>query len=149
MPEPDKKIILPDDPQFKQLLPQAKEAFLKSQKLATNEDFAAKRRGVELKWVKVEKSRYELNYTTDVMSDDASKIVFHFKRITASDMEKLAAFLWHELTQRAKPIAQIEAGISPIFKSQWDLVLFLVPKNLVEFTRDQVLQLLDIFDRTR
>jgi hypothetical protein len=83
------------------------------------------------------------------MSDDTSKIVFHFKRITVADMEKLAPFLWHELTQRAKPIAQIEAGISPLFKNQWDLVLFLVPRDLVEFTKNQVLQLLDIFDRTK
>jgi len=64
-------------------------------------------------------------------------------------MEKLAGFLYYELTQKVKPNAQIEAGISPIFKNQWDLVLFLVPTFQVQIVRDQVLQLLDIFDRTK
>lgn len=148
-PQKPKKIILPDDPQFRNLLPEAKSAFLKSQKLTTNENFDSKPHGVDLKWVKIEKSRYELDYTTDAMSDDQSKIVFHFKRITAKDMERLAGFLYYELTERVKPQAQIEAGISPIFKNQWDLILFLVPTFQVQIVRDQILHLLDIFDRTK
>lgn len=95
---------------------------------------------------------FELHFTTVQQTEDLAKIVFHFKKISVTTMKKLAPYLHHEITEKMKPAAAIEAGRSPLaedsfeHRSQWDLILFHVPNTSVPMIRDGVIEIVKRFD---
>jgi len=76
---------------------------------------------------------------------ELSKIVFHINKLAPRVANRLSLYLRDEITLKMKPPALVEAGHSPLFRDQWDLVLFHLPVFRAPMIRDAILQILDRF----
>ena len=105
----------------------------------------------EVEFEMIKFPNFELHFTTVQQTEELAKIVFHFKRIPKKTMEKLSRYLHHEVTEKMKPTAAIEAGKSPLgetsfeHRSQWDLILFHVPNVSVPTVRDGIIEIIKRF----
>lgn len=119
------------------------EAFTKEGGMAADE-FAPALPG-EIEWHEIEKKNFVVHHAVVPQNEELSKVVFHIKKIAPRVMEALSIFLYNEITKKMKPPAQVEAGHSPLYRDQWDLVLFHLPKFRAPMVRDQILAVMDKF----
>lgn len=108
------------------------------------EEFAPALPG-EVSWDEIAKPHFLIRHAVISQNAENSKIVFHIKNIAPRVMNALSLFLRDEITKKMKPPALVEAGASPLFASQWDLVLFHLPPFRAPMIRDQILGIMDRF----
>jgi len=90
--------------------------------------------------------RYQAHIGTQALGDQ-SKVFIHFKQIVSADLEELSAYLY-DLVARKLNIqgTQAEAGVSPLFRNQYDFVLLGVPRLREKETLRRIAKaLLDTF----
>lgn len=105
---------------------------------------------LELQWepISVNRERYTLEGRSSVVPTykGLTKIVFHITRGSINDLERVAEAL--ALAVQGLDISGTfaEAGVSPVFRGQWDFVLFQVPSvnahNVHSYLRDVALRAL-------
>jgi hypothetical protein len=143
------KIILPTDPKFKKALetyaPGAFKSYLKDS--GGLESMGDEPSGLEPTWVHREYPRFHLNHTIMDLSPTQSKIVMHFKKISPQDMETLGEVVYRTL-QGTSMSVQAEAGRSPVYRSQWDLIIF-TTKFEAPMLRNRILSQVDHFEDFR
>lgn len=108
------------------------------------EEFAAALPG-EVQWDVEAKKHFEVHHAVIPQNQDLAKVVFHVKKVAPRVADALSLFLRDEITKKMKPPALVEAGASPLYRDQWDLVLFHLPKFRAPMVRDQVLMVMDRF----
>lgn len=118
-------------------------AFAKEGGIETDE-FAPALPG-EVQWEEREYRDFVAEHAVIPQNEELSKIVFHVKRIAPKVADMLSLYLRDEITKKMKPPALVEAGISPMFRNQWDLVLFHLPKFRAPMVRDAILLAMDKF----
>jgi len=99
----------------------------------------------EVTWEEIEKKDFVVHHAVIPQNEELSKIVFHVKRIPPRVADALSLFLRDEITKKMRPPALVEAGASPLYRDQWDLVLFHLPTFRAPMVRDQILQVMDRF----
>ena len=140
-------ILKPGDPEFEKTAKQDAKDLEKL--LIKKAESPSNTEEVEFEMIKF--PNFELHFTTVQQTEELTKIVFHFKRVSQKTMTKLAAYLHHDITEKMKPTAAIEAGKSPPgetsfeHRSQWDLILFHVPNVSVPTIRDGIIDIIKRF----
>jgi hypothetical protein len=99
----------------------------------------------EVTWDKREYLNFVAEHAIIPQTEELSKIVFHVKQIAPKVADMLSLYLRDEITKKMKPPALVEAGISPLLRNQWDLVLFHLPKFRAPMVRDAILLAMDKF----
>lgn len=99
----------------------------------------------EVLWEVEEKKHFVVEHAVIPQTAEISKIVFHIKRLAPVVMEALSLYLRDEITKKMKPPALVEAGHSPLFRDQWDLMLFHLPKFRAPMVRSAILTVMDKF----
>jgi hypothetical protein len=61
------------------------------------------------------------------VSDSLSKVVFHVVKASREDIERISAASRNVIQSNNISGAQAQAGMSPMFRNQWDLIVFHVP----------------------
>lgn len=69
-----------------------------------------------------------VEYAHDNSRKGFSKLVFHFKNASIFDMEKIGKTLHDYVREINIPTAHVTASASPIFRNQWDFIMFDVPE---------------------
>lgn len=99
----------------------------------------------EVVWSVNEMKNFVVEHAIVPQNEELSKIVFHVKKLSPVVMDTLSLFLHDEITKKMKPPALVEAGHSPVYRDQWDLVLFHLPKFRASMVRDAILSAMSRF----
>ena len=99
----------------------------------------------EVTWQPIVHKDFVGEHAVIPQNEELSKIVFHIKKIAPQVADMLSLYLRDEITLKMKPPALVEAGHSPVFRDQWDLVLFHLPKFRAPMVRDAILLAMDRF----
>jgi hypothetical protein len=137
-------LLLPSNPEFQALLKKSKTAF-SNYAGASDADMSATYDATAVPWAVVKYDMFEVHHAIIEQNDSVSKIVFHFKKIAHRTADKLSRYLYDEIARKMKPKAAVQAGESPEFRSQWDLILFHVPVFEVKMLHTQLLALIETF----
>ena len=99
----------------------------------------------EILWSVNEMKHFEVHSAVVPQTETLSKVVFHVKKCAPRVQDLLSLYLKDEITKKMKPPALVEAGHSPLYRDQWDLVLFHLPKFRAPMVKDAILQAMDRF----
>lgn len=136
-------ILKPGDPGFSKVLGASKGAFGQYTKDEIDMNSTASVETVEK--VVLERDKFTVEAAKVVQNEALRKLVFHFKKVSRKTMTDLSAYMANHLTQRIKPRAAIQAGESPIYRDQWDLILLHVPVFEADMLFDTIVTLINNF----
>lgn len=131
------KILLPGSPEFQAVL----KATEKTAADLKGMDFSGSTTATEVNLEQDQLGRLSVKHGIIQQTDAISKLVFYFSDLSPKTMEELAKFMYFEIVEKMKPTAAVKAGVSPVFRGQWDLILFHVPNFEAKMTYDSILSL--------
>lgn len=132
-------ILTPGNPEFQKILAGSTNAF--KNYTADDIDMSSTASALPVTMTTETYPGFELSHAVIQQSDTMSKIVMHFKKLSSRKMESLSKFMYEQLTMKIKPRAAIQAGPSPTYRGQWDLILMHVPIFESEMIYRQLLEL--------
>lgn len=132
------KILLPGSPEFQAII----KASEKTAAELKGMDFSGSTTAAEVSLREERLGRFTLKHALIKQTDEISKLVFYFCELSPKLMADLAQFMYAELVGKMKPTSAIKAGVSPVFRGQWDLILFHVPNFEAKMTYDAILSLI-------
>lgn len=145
----DKSIILPTDPEFKRALskyaPDAFDQYGGDKEMAGA--MGSDATGLEPSWNYREYAYFALHHALIELAASRAKLVMHFKKISPMDMEILGEAIYTSL-RGTSMYMKVEASRSPIYRSQWDLIIYSTPFEAVQI-RNRILSVLDKYSAFR
>jgi hypothetical protein len=136
-------ILLPNSPEFNKILKASNTAF--KNYTPDDIDMSTTAGASAVAWIEHEYKHFTVHYAVIPQNEDVSKLVYHFKKISTNMAERLGRFFYMELREKMQPRAAIQVGPSPLFRNQWDLILFHVPAFEAPMLHDRLLKLIEGF----
>lgn len=144
-------LITPDDPEFKEALQRAPDAFKKylgnDESLDTLKGLAEDLDTTKVVFNQKTYPHFHVEYSIQHLSKRWSKIVFHFSKITKWDMNVLSAFLAKNIVEMNAPI-EVSFSENPEFRNFWDVLIYTTVFE-APFIRDRVLLFIDRYPEFR
>lgn len=68
-----------------------------------------------------------VSHAVDMTRADTIKLIYHFKNISMSDMNRIGKILYDKVKEWNMPTVFANGSPSPIYRNQWDFIMFDVP----------------------
>lgn len=122
----ERKILKPGDTEYQAAL----DSFTQEDLDIVRKGLEAGDKTVDIAWTKKSLREGYMEYTTIELSETKTKIVFHFVKISHNLMSEISDFMRTKICGGVITAADIqgdvrvEAGENPLFRSNWDFIVF-------------------------